>query len=80
MVLGICSIVTCCLYGVPGIICGIIACIFAKNDLGHANSFTKAGMICGIIGIILSALMLIYLVVVVMIIGVSTPMMYNYSF
>ena len=75
MVLGICSIVTCCLYG-------IIACIFAKkeNDLGHANSFTKAGMICGIIGIILSALMLIYLVVVVMIIGVSTPMMYNYSF
>ena len=37
-------------------------------------------MICGIIGIILSALMLIYLVVVVMIIGVSTPMMYNYSF
>lgn len=47
MVLGICSIVTCCLYGVPGIICGIIACIFAKkeNDLGHANSFTKAGMI-----------------------------------
>ena len=68
MVLGICSIVTCCLYGVPGIICGIIACIFAKkeNDLGHANSFTKAGMICGIIGIILSALMLIYLVVVVM--------------
>lgn len=73
---------TCCLYGVLGIICGIIACIFAKkeNDLGHANSFTKAGMICGIIGIILSALMLIYLVVVVMIIGVSTPMMYNYSF
>ena len=51
-----------------------------ENDLGHANSFTKAGMICGIIGIILSALMLIYLVVVVMIIGVSTPMMYNYSF
>ena len=32
MVLGICSIVTCCLYGVPGIICGIIACIFAKKE------------------------------------------------
>ena len=73
MVLGICSIVTCCLCGVPGIICGIIACIFAKkeNDLGRANNSTKAGMVCGIIGIVLSALMLIYLVKVVMIMNLN---------
>ncbi len=45
MVLGICSIVTCCLYGVPGIICGIIACIFAKKEKrsGSCQQFYEGG-------------------------------------
>lgn len=45
MVLGICSIVTCCLYGVPGIICGIIACIFAKKRKrsGSCQQFYEGG-------------------------------------
>jgi hypothetical protein len=74
LVLGIISIATCWLYGVPGLICGIIAIalhqkdkrVYLSNPTKYEQSFktSKAGFICGIIGLSLSALMLIYVVIV----------------
>lgn len=65
LVLGICSIVGCFFYGLPGLICGIIALVLFKkakavNDTNPAKyeaSFknAKAGQICAIIGTSLSA-------------------------
>ena len=65
LVLGIASIVTCCCYGLPGIVCGIICLIMVKNanELYNLNpdKYTEssqknlnAGKICGIIGLSLS--------------------------
>lgn len=73
LVLGIISIATCIFYGVPGIICGIIAIVLYKKDkkLYDANpskfeesSFKnlKAGFVCGIIGLCLSALVMLYFI------------------
>jgi len=66
LVLGICSIVGCLFYGIPGLICGIIALFLHKKDKMiyssdpsvYESSFknSKAGFICAIIGISLSAL------------------------
>ena len=66
LVLGILSIVGCVLYGIPGLICGIIALSLHskdkktfKSDKEHyANSFktAQAGFICAIIGTSLSGL------------------------
>ena len=70
LVLGILSIVTCWLYGIPGIIMGIIAISMHKKDKAlylsnkgkYEQSFknSKAGFVCGIIGLCLSALWIIY--------------------
>lgn len=69
MVLGICSILFCFLYGIVGLVCGIVGFILAKQSKelsgGVQNPFAKAGYVCSIIGIILSALMLLYVVFVV---------------
>lgn len=63
MVLGICSIPTCMCYGVPGLICAILALVFwklAAADIAQGThnpaslGMAKAGMICGIIGLVLS--------------------------
>lgn len=78
LVLGICSIVGCFMYGLPGLICGIIALILhkktkevyltnpAKYEMAYKNA--KAGYICAIIGTSLSAtvflIMLIWLIFV----------------
>ena len=73
LVLGILSIVGCFLYGLPGLICGIIALflhgkdkrMFTENPKRYEASFknAKAGFICAIIGISLSVLyILIFLV------------------
>lgn len=60
LVLGICSIPVCILYGIPAIICGVLAIIFARIakaqvEEGKAGSNSKgmatAGLICGIIGL-----------------------------
>lgn len=65
LVLGICSIVGCLLYGLPGIVCGILAIIFARKarfeiEAGHlppsAAGMARAGSICGIVGLSLSIL------------------------
>lgn len=72
LVLGIISIVGCFLYGVPGIVCGIIAIALHKKDkmlyesnpdayeVSYKNS--KAGLVCGIIGLSLSVAYLLILV------------------
>lgn len=74
LVLGILSIATCWLYGIVGIILGIIALVLHKkdNELYKSNksayevSFknSNAGKICAIIGLCISALFLIYIIFV----------------
>jgi hypothetical protein len=76
LVLGILSIVTCFCYGIPGLIMGIIALVLSgksnKLYLENPGLYTtasygnmKAGRVCAIIGVSLSALysllVLIYL-------------------
>lgn len=78
LVLGIISIATCWLFGVPGIICGIIAIVLYKKDkkLYDVNpskyvksSFAnlKAGFVCGIIGLSISSLYFLYYLLIVVI-------------
>jgi hypothetical protein len=68
LVLGILSILTCCCYGIVGLILGIIALVLAKKDLVLYNanpqsyknySNIKIGRVLAIIGIILSVIYLI---------------------
>ncbi len=80
MVLGICSIVTCMMYGIPGIICGVLAIIFAKqaraaivNGTAPQTSagMAKAGSVCGWVGLSLSIVMLLFMIVyAIIIIGI----------
>ncbi|WP_353778409.1 CCC motif membrane protein [Winogradskyella sp. 3972H.M.0a.05] len=78
LVMGILSIVGCCCYGLPGLICGIVAVILGQkatnlykeapeNYSGYEN--VKAGRIMGIIGLILSVLFMIYILWVISMIG-----------
>lgn len=80
LVLGILSIATCFCYGLPGIVMGIIALIMSSSakKLLDANpdryslssvKNMKAGRVCAIIGLILSALYLILIVVYFIILG-----------
>jgi hypothetical protein len=80
LVLGIISIVGCFCYGVIGLICGIIALVLSgkANTLYTANPtlYTeasyknlKAGKICAIIGISLSAIFLIIIIIEIIFIG-----------
>lgn len=87
LVLGICSIFPGCFcYGIVGIVCGIIALVLAKKDLAlyAANPGNyiegslknlKAGRVCGIIGLCLSSLYIIFLIVYVVILGAAFSMM-----
>ena len=71
LVLGICSIVGCWLYAVPGIICGIIALalnrknkqVYMENPGRYRESFklSNAGKICAIIGVSISGFYLLCL-------------------
>ncbi|HZH86914.1 MAG TPA: CCC motif membrane protein [Brumimicrobium sp.] len=81
LVLGILSIVPGCIcYGVPGIVMGIIALSLASgaNKLIKQNpgkysensiQLVKAGKICGIIGLSLSSLFILYLIAVLSFVG-----------
>ena len=72
LVLGIISIVGCIGYGVPGLICGIIALALHKKDKRlylsnpekYDNSFktSRAGFVCAMIGTILSGLFLLFII------------------
>lgn len=79
LVLGIISIVSCWIYGVPGVICGIIALVlfnkdkklYEENPEIYLTSYknAKAGQICAIIGLSLSGLVLIYFAIVLIFLG-----------
>ena len=78
LVLGILSIVTCCCYGVIGLILGIIALILAKKDMALYKqeperysdySNLNVGRICAIIGVVLSSFYLILNIVLFVTIG-----------
>lgn len=71
LVFGILSIVTCCCYGIVGLILGIVAVILANGATkiysenpeaytGYNN--VKTGKILAIIGIVLSALYIVFVV------------------
>lgn len=72
MVLGIISIVGCGFYGIPGLVCGIIAlalhrkvkAIHDSDPAAYARSyrFARAGYICGIVGTCLSATFMLFLI------------------
>lgn len=80
LVLGIISIPGCFCWGIVGLICGIIALVLAKKDLalyrvtpelftpGSFNNL-KAGRVCAIIGLCLSAIYLAYVVFLLVTIG-----------
>ncbi|KQC02848.1 hypothetical protein AQF98_03895 [Pedobacter sp. Hv1] len=83
LILGILSIVTCCCYGVIGLILGIVALILSKKDrtLYAANvayytesSFKNlnAGRVCAIIGLILNILYLLLCIALIAMFGVAT--------
>lgn len=63
LVTGILSIVSCCcgigfIFSIPGIICGVMS-----NKKGSSGMAT-AGIICSIVGIVFSAIMIIYYVAI----------------
>lgn len=83
LVLGICSIVGCLFYGVPGLICGIIALVlhgkdkkvYATNPGAYAGSFknAKAGYVCAVIGTSLSAIyFIIAMVAIIFAVGLTS--------
>jgi len=74
LVLGIVSIPTFLCYGVVGLICGILAIIFWRVSVVQTRNGTRssawqglarAGMICGIIGIVLGLAMMIVFGVII---------------
>jgi len=80
LVLGILSIVGCFCYGILGIICGIIALVLAKGAMAayndnpsayHGIQNVRAGRVCAIIGLILSALYLILIIAGVSFLGME---------
>jgi hypothetical protein len=75
LVLGIMSILGCLLYGIVGLICGVIALIlhkrnrevYAINPIKYAASWgnARAGYVCAIIGVSISALYFIYFIILI---------------
>ncbi len=81
LVLGIISIPGCFCYGL-GIVFGIIALVLAKKDLllyntnpsvYNQSSYNnlKAGRICAIIGVILSAIYILFIILVLVLVGAA---------
>ncbi len=86
LVFGIVSIVTCCCYGIIGLVFGIIAIVLAKKAtvvyLENPEQYTgysnvKTGKILAIIGIILNLIYLIYVIWLFATIGMSGVMNMN---
>ena len=75
MALGIISIIGCCCYGVPGVVCSIVALILYSKDaqLFQANpesySNLRTGRICAIVGLIPSILFLLFWIFVMITAG-----------
>lgn len=82
LILGIASIVTCCCYGLIGIICAIITLVLAKTakqtyeadpSLYTPSSYSNvnAGRVCGIIGLAMSAVYIVMIIIVMIVYGVA---------
>lgn len=78
LVLGIISILTCCCYGIVGLILGIIALVLAKKDMelykASPEKFSNysnlnIGRILAIIGLVLNILMIIFVIWLISIVG-----------
>ena len=78
LILGIASILTCCCYGVLGLIIGIVALVLAKKDMDIYNANPgvfdeprniNIGKILAIIGIVLSAIYLIFNIYLITVLG-----------
>ncbi|CAM1362753.1 CCC motif membrane protein [Tenacibaculum xiamenense] len=78
LVLGIISILSCCCYGIPGIILGVIALVLFKQDKNKYDlnpslytnySNLNTGRILAIIGIALSVFYLIFIVGMIAVVG-----------
>ncbi|MBX2920947.1 MAG: hypothetical protein KF746_02050 [Chitinophagaceae bacterium] len=80
LALGIISIVSCCCYGLPGVICSVIALVLYSKDarLYMANpewytassySNLKTGRICAIIGLIPSILFFLFAIIMMLTVG-----------
>ncbi|MHA6280690.1 CCC motif membrane protein [Salinimicrobium sp. CAU 1759] len=78
LIFGILSIVTCCCYGILGLIFGIVALVLAKTaketymaepELYAGYNNVKTGRILAIIGIVLSGLYLLINIVLIAIYG-----------
>ncbi|MCW8980438.1 MULTISPECIES: CCC motif membrane protein [Altibacter] len=86
LVFGIVSIVTCCCYGVLGLIFGIIAIVMAKKAtavyMANPEQYTgyqnvKTGKILAIIGIVLNAIYLGYVIFLFATLGMDGIMNMN---
>ena len=83
LVLGIVSIVTCCCFGgLLGIICGIVAIVLAKSStnlyISTPGKYTEgsyknmnAGKACAWIGLILSAIIFLFMVWFIATVGIN---------
>ena len=80
LVFGILSIVTCCCYGIVGLLFGIVALVLANKamtqyksdpELYTDPSNVKTGKILAIIGIVLSVLALIYYIGIIAYFGMD---------
>jgi hypothetical protein len=82
LVLGIVSLVGCCCYSIPGLVCSIIALILGNKDLkmyySNPTAFTesslnnlKAGRVCAIIALIISILYLLMIIWAVAMVGIE---------
>lgn len=80
LVLGIISIVGCFCYGIVGLVCGIIGVVLSNKDLklykteptaytSGSYSNLKAGRVCAIVGLSLSAVYLIIVLIYIFTIG-----------
>jgi len=83
LILGILSILTCCCWGIVGLVLGIVALTLAKKDTAlyeqnpelYSNfSNIKTGRILAIIGIVLSAIYLIYTIYMLAFVGTDEMM------
>lgn len=83
MVCGICGLISCWCYGFPGVILGIVALILyfksKKMDGGVSNAMAKAGMVCGIISLILGVIYVAYVIFAFVVLGItmSDPSFYS---
>jgi hypothetical protein len=88
LVLGIISIIGAFCYGIVGLICGVIGLVLANKDrklfrespeLYTQASYgtSNAGRICSIIGLIISALIVILVIVVLVFFGLASTQFFK---